>query len=120
MYPSISGNGIKQLEQTSSYFLSQGNETANVSGCTDISASITIKMLRKMMELVFITPRGYEISESIYEPGMMMGLKFNPNGSKYAILQTDDLNRVGRLLLSTDDNANVIKEIQLNSLRSTN
>ena len=45
----------------------------------------------------------------------MKGLKFNPNGSKYAILQGDDLNRVPKIIVgATDDNANVI-EIQLSA-----
>ena len=39
IFSSISGDGIKQLEQTKFSFSSQGNEAVNMSGCTDISAT---------------------------------------------------------------------------------
>jgi hypothetical protein len=39
IFSSISGDAIKQLEQTQFSFSSQGNETTNVSGCTNISAN---------------------------------------------------------------------------------
>ena len=116
IYPSISGNGIKQLEQTELLFLSHGNETVNVSGCTDVFANnYNQNATQDDGTCIYHAMGGYEISESLFEPGMMKGLKFNPNGSKYAILQGDDINRVPKIIVgATDDNANVI-EIQLSA-----
>ena len=116
IYPSISGNGIKQLEQTDLLFLSHGNETVNVSGCTDISANnYNQNATQDDGSCIYQHLGGYEISESIYVEGMMMGLKYNSNGSKYAILQTDNSPGDGKIVvISTNDSENVgIYEIQL-------
>ena len=52
--PTHSGN-IERLEQTRFLFSSQGNETANMSGCTDISATnynqkMNMKVFQRLKE----------------------------------------------------------------------
>ena len=60
-------------------------------------------MLQRMMELYLsiISLGGFEISESIYVEGMMMGLKFTikTQRSKYAFLQIENLPGDGKIVV---------------------
>ena len=118
--PIHSENG-EWLEQTQLSFLSQGNEAANMSGCTNISASnYNQNATEDDGSCIHQNMGGYEISESRFEVGIMNGLKFNPNGSKYAILQGDSLVGVPKIIVvATNNNTNVnITEIQLSAFDS--
>ncbi|GIR67420.1 MAG: hypothetical protein CM15mP71_6460 [Candidatus Poseidoniales archaeon] len=116
IFSPVYGHGSKNLENAQFSFSHEGNNTANVSGCTDISANnYNQNATQDDGSCIYQHLGGYEISESIYVEGMMMGLKYNSNGSKYAILKTDNSPSDAKIVvINTNDSGNVgISEIQL-------
>jgi len=118
LYSPIYGNNTDRLKETQLLIYSHENESGNMSGCTNTSATnYNQNATEDDGGCIHQSIGGYEISESIFDGGIMNGLKFNSNGSKYAILQGDSLDGVPKIIVvDTNNNANVnITEIQLSA-----
>ena len=125
MFSSISEYEFKQLEQTKLSFFSHENDTVNMGGCTDISATnYNQNATEDDGSCIHQSMGGFEISESIFDEGMIRGLKYNLDCDKYAILQYKDegnsTNGGNKItVVPTDYNNSVnITEIQLSPFYS--